>query len=250
MRAPPDASSDETVVTGPNTGRLGVSEALRRFVEEMPYERRSILDFMIVAARGIPAGARLADVGAGDAPYRELFGHVDYVTIDWEQSPHEGAHSVDIVASADAIPVEDEAFDAALCTQVLEHVPDPLKVVRELRRILRPAGRLYLTAPLAWELHELPYDFYRYTSEGLRHLLDAAGFTPIAIEPRNDCFTTLAQLMLNARHVMGSAPDGLDERRRAAAEALAALAEQVAELGPLDASHTFPLGYTAIAEPS
>jgi SAM-dependent methyltransferase len=233
-----------------NTGRLGVSEALRQFVEEMPYERRSILDFMIVAARATQAGARLADVGAGDAPYRELFAHVDYVTIDWEQSPHEGVQTLDIVASADSIPVEDAAFDAVLCTQVLEHVPDPLAVVRELRRIVRPSGRLYLTAPLTWELHELPYDFYRYTSEGLRHLLEQAGFTPVAIEPRNDCFTTLAQLMLNARHVMGSAPDGLDARRVAAADLLAELATEVAALAPLDASRSFPLGYTAIAEPS
>jgi SAM-dependent methyltransferase len=237
-------------MAGLNTGRLGVSEALRQFVEEMPYERRSILDFMIVAARATAAGARLADVGAGDAPYRELFGHVDYVTTDWEQSPHEGVQSLDIFASADSIPVDDAAFDAVLCTQVLEHVPDPLAVVRELRRILRPSGRLYLTAPLTWELHELPYDFYRYTSEGLRHLLEQAGFTPVAIEPRNDCFTTLAQLMLNARHVMGSAPDGLDARRVAAADLLAELAGEVAALAPLDASRSFPLGYTAIAEPS
>jgi SAM-dependent methyltransferase len=230
-----------------DTGRLGLSERLRTFVEEMPYERRSILDLMMKAAREIPPGARLADVGAGDSPYRELFVHTDYVAIDWAQSPHEGARQVEIEASADAIPVADGAFDAVLSTQVLEHVPDPAAVVRELHRILRAGGHAYLTVPLVWELHELPHDYFRYTEPGLRHLLESAGFEVLGVAPRNDCFTTLAQLMLNVRHAAGSAPDGLDERREAAAKLLTELAEQVAQLAPLDAQRILPLGYAATA---
>jgi SAM-dependent methyltransferase len=230
-----------------DTGRLGVSERLRLFIDEMPYERRPILDFVMRAAREIPAGGRVADVGAGDSPYRELFGHTDYVAIDWSQSPHEGAHEVDIDASAAKIPVAAGAFDAALSTQVLEHVPDPAAVLGELHRIVKPGGRVFLTVPLVWELHELPHDYYRYTQLGLTHLLRSAGFADVAVEPRNDCFTTLAQLMINVGDGMGRAPDGLDERREAAAELLAELAGQVAELAPLEARRIFPLGYSATA---
>jgi SAM-dependent methyltransferase len=229
------------------TGSLGVSESLRKFTAEFPYERESILAFVMKAAKQIPAGARVADVGAGDAPFRELFAHAQYATLDWSESVHEGARSSDIVASADSIPVRDGAFDAVIFTQVLEHVPEPAGVMSELYRILAQGGTLYLTAPLVWELHELPHDYYRYTSEGLRHLLDSAGFSSIEIEPRNDCFTTLAQLMLNARWAMGAAPDGLDERRVAARELLTELAERLAELAPLDAERVMPLGYSAIA---
>ncbi|HEX3279172.1 MAG TPA: methyltransferase domain-containing protein [Thermoleophilaceae bacterium] len=227
------------------TGALGLSESLRKFVAEFPYERESILAFVMRAAQATPTGARVADVGAGDAPFRELFAHTQYATLDWTESVHEGARSSDIVASADSIPVRDGAFDAVLFTQVLEHVPEPSGVMSELHRILAHGGTLYLTAPLVWELHELPHDYYRYTSEGLRHLLEGAGFTSIEIEPRNDCFTTLAQLMLNARWAMGSAPDGLDERRGAARELLEELAEQLAQLAPLDAERVLPLGYAA-----
>jgi SAM-dependent methyltransferase len=230
---------------GATLGRLGISEALREFVAEAPYERRSILDFVMRAARELPPGARVADVGSGDAPFRELFDHADYTTVDWEHSPHEGAEGVDIVASADSIPVRDGTFDAALLTQVLEHVPEPATVMAELNRILRAGGRVYVTAPLAWELHELPYDYYRYTAEGLRHLMEGAGFRELSIEPRNDCFATLAQLMHNVSHAMGRAPDGLDERREEAAKHLSELADRVAELGPLDAAGEFPLGYAA-----
>lgn len=228
------------------TGRLGVSESLRRFVAEMEYERRPILDFMLRAARETPPGASVVDVGAGDSPYRELFEHASYTATDWEHSPHEGVRATDIVASAESIPVADESFDVVLLTQVLEHVPEPPAVVSELHRILRAGGRLYLTAPLVWELHELPHDYYRYTAPGLRHLMEAAGFTDVAIEPRTDCFTTLAQLMLNVGHAMGRAPDGLDDRREQARELLAELAGQVADLAPLDTDRVLPLGYVAV----
>lgn len=228
-----------------STGRLGVSEELRAFVEEAPFERRPILDFLRRAAREVRPGSRVLDVGAGEAPYRELFAHADYVTVDWEHSAHE-LSEVDIVAPADALPLDDRTFDAVLLTQVLEHVPEPQRLLAEQLRVLQPAGRLYLTAPLVWELHELPHDYYRYTSVGLRHLLEAAGFEDVAVEARNDCFSTLAQLMYNAGHVMGRAPDGLDDRRDAAARLLRDLANAIAELAPLDASRIFPLGYCAV----
>jgi SAM-dependent methyltransferase len=133
-----------------------------------------------------------------------------------------------------------------LLTQVLEHVPEPAGVLSELHRILVEGGTLYLTVPLVWELHELPHDYYRYTSEGLRHLLESAGFTSVEVQPRNDCFTTLAQLMQNVRWAMGRAPDGLDERRVAAGDLLGELADQVAQLAPLDAARILPLGYSAV----
>lgn len=233
----------------PETNALrGRSEALREFVAEAPFERASILEFLAQAARELPPGARVADVGAGEAPYRELFDHVEYVTVDWADTEHEGpAGGVDIVAAADDLPLESGSFDAVLLTQVLEHVAEPARVLGELHRILRDGGRLYLTAPLVWELHELPHDYYRYTESGLRHLLAGAGFAEIDVEPRNDCFTTLAQLMRNLASVMGDPDDELREQRARAGEALAELSDAVAALAPLDHDRRLPLGYQARA---
>lgn len=231
----------------PPSGRQGVSEALRRFTEELPYERRPILDFVIRVARGTAPGTRVLDVGAGDSPYRELFEHTDYVTNDWGESAHAGARLVDLLAPADALPVANESFGLVLCTQVLEHVPDPGAVLAECRRVLRPGGTLSLTVPLLWELHELPYDFYRYTEPGLAHLLATAGFDEIEIVPRGDAFTAMAQLLDNARWAMGSAPDGLDASRIEARDVLSALSRQLARLAPLDVNLTMPLGYCALA---
>src|SRR5690606_22527663 len=144
-----------------------------------------------------------------------------------EHSVHPGARAVDHVGPAHDLPVPDGAYDAVLCTQVLEHVPNPAEVLAELYRVLRPGGRVYLTVPLTWELHELPFDFFRYTAPGLERLFTDAGFVAPEIRPRNDCFATIAQLMRNLRFSLGSYPDGRDPQRVEALRALTAMAEQV-----------------------
>ena len=226
-------------------GQRGISEALRRFTVEMPYERGPILDFVIEVAAATPSGTRVLDVGAGDAPYRELFAHTEYVTNDWAGSEHPGARSADVIASADTLPLADASFELILCTQVLEHVPEPSDVLRECFRVLRPGGRIALTVPLLWEQHEMPYDFYRYTESGLRHQLEKAGFAELEIKPRSDGFTAVAQLLTNLGWAMGDAQDGLTAARIEAREVLAAAAKEIARLAPLDAARIMPLGYTA-----
>lgn len=228
-------------------GTRGVSERLRGFVSEAPYERGPIFEFVAAAAAATEPGARVLDVGAGSAPYRELFEHTDYKTSDWDQSVHIDDERPDVTAPADALPMEDRSFDVVLSTQVLEHVPDPARVLSELLRVLVDGGRLFLTVPLVWELHEMPHDYYRYTPPALERLLAGAGFADVEISPRNDCFTTIAQLLLNVRWVMGRRADGLDDRREEAAAVLEQLAEQVARLAPLDARWDMPLGFTVSA---
>jgi len=228
-------------------GARGLSERLRKFVAEAPYERQPIFEFVAAAAESTAPGARVLDVGAGSAPYRELFEHAEYATADWEQSVHVEGEPPDITGPADAIPVEDQSVDVVLNTQVLEHVPEPGRVLTEFHRVLVDGGRLFLTVPLVGELHELPHDYYRYTPSALAHLLGGAGFAEVEVTPRNDCFTTLAQLLLNARWIMGRRADGLDDRREEAAAVLEELAEQVARLAPLDVRWELPLGFTVSA---
>jgi hypothetical protein len=224
-----------------------VSEELLRFTAELPHERDSLLQFALRVATELPAGSRLIDVGAGNSPYRELFDHLQYESTDWEHSVHPGARAVDHVGAAHDLPVPDGAYDAVLCTQVLEHVPNPDAVIDELYRVLRPGGRLYLTVPLAWELHEMPFDFYRYTPHGLATILSGAGFTELDIRPRNDCFRTLAQLLQNVGSTMGRYPDGRDPQRAQAQSLLGAMAATVASFSDLDARGIFPLGYSIVA---
>jgi SAM-dependent methyltransferase len=220
----------------------GRSERLRRFVQEAPLERTSIFEFVLSQSRALAPGARVLDVGAGDAPYRELFDAQRYMTLDHSETPHTGR--VDIMGAADSIPVDDASFDAVVCTQVLEHVAEPERALAEFFRVLVPGGLLLATVPFVWEEHELPHDYFRYTSQGIHHLVCRAGFVEVEVRPRTDCFTTIAQLLRNAAWAAGDAPDGLGPLRGEAREVLSELANVLATLAPLDVEMKLPLGYT------
>ena len=227
----------------PYTPGVVASPRLQAFVEESRIERRSILAFAQQAAQETPRGSSVLDAGAGSAPYRELFGHCDYVAVDWPGSPHLDQGNVDILASLEALPLPDASFDAVLSTQVLEHVPEPATVLRELRRVLVPEGTLWLTVPFVWELHEEPHDYFRFTVHGLRHLLETTGFADIEVAPRTGFFSTLAVLTRNCPQIIGSRHDGRQLRRRVAAWRLRRLSRRLERLDGLDVRRALPLGY-------
>lgn len=81
---------------------------------------------------------------------------------------------IDIVADIQNMPgVPDESYDSIICTQVLEHVPNPFLAINELHRVLKPGGRLFLTVPFLNNLHMVPHDYWRFTEFTLRELLQA-----------------------------------------------------------------------------
>lgn len=150
------------------------------------------------AAR-VPAGSKVLDVGAGSAPYRGLFAHCEYTTQDFaqlrsDQLRHGGYAAIDVVSEANAIPVPDASFDAVICTEVLEHVSDPIAVVREFGRIVTPGGRLILTAPLGSGIHQEPYHFYGgYTPYWYQRFLQEAGFSSIIVTANAGTLRHVAQ---------------------------------------------------------
>jgi SAM-dependent methyltransferase len=93
---------------------------------------------------------------------------------------HVDAHAPSVSVRADFamdLPFRDRAFDAAICSEVLEHVPDDRRVIREMARVLKPGGRAIVTVPFAFRYHPDPADFRRYTPAGLREALEREGFT-------------------------------------------------------------------------
>jgi SAM-dependent methyltransferase len=138
--------------------------------------------FLARAAESVEPGHLVLDAGAGQAPYRDLFEHARYETADFLAVKGKKYTEPDYVCDLAAIPVEGDRFDHVLLTQVLEHIPEPQKVLAELHRVMKPGATLWLTAPLFYAEHEKPYDFFRYTQFGLRHLLQGAGFEVRAVE--------------------------------------------------------------------
>jgi SAM-dependent methyltransferase len=142
------------------------------------------------------AGAVL-DFGCGTGPYRGLLtSATKYTGLEYD-SPHNRQHKqADIFYDGITIPLEDGSMDNVLSTQTIEHVSNPDRIVAEWRRILRPGGKLLLTAPFMGPEHEMPYDFQRYTTNGLRNLLEENGFEVLAQERLLCDCRALAQLFL------------------------------------------------------
>ena len=117
----------------------------------------------------------LLDVGCGSQPYRRLFNVSRYVGLDIESERARSLKKADDFYDGNRFPYHDDTFDAVLCNQVLEHVFNPDDFVREICRVLKTDGKLLLTVPFVWDEHEQPYDFARYSSFGLKALLERNG---------------------------------------------------------------------------
>ena len=143
-------------------------------------------------------------------------------------------------------PVGDAAFASVVCSQVLEHVPDPWAAVAEMARVLRPGGTLILSVPHLSMLHEVPHDYWRFTCFGLAQLLERAGMQVVSITPT-------AGVLAFAGHLLSLAwmltAGSLPRFRRAAWKVNAALLIKL--LGRLDrkfgAAEILPCDYVAVA---
>jgi SAM-dependent methyltransferase len=113
---------------------------------------------------------RILDVGCGNQPYRHLFDG-SYTGLDVVPG-----RRPDVVGTATDLPLRTASCDGVLCLEVIEHVEDFERVIREIHRVLRPGGRLLLSAPMSWGLHYEPHDYWRFTPHGLRALMRRGGF--------------------------------------------------------------------------
>ena len=139
---------------------------------------------------------RSIDIGCGAAPYRKVLSrYVDqYLAVDHNYTKDGVLGRPDILATAYAIPVQENSFDSAICTAVLEHLEEPERALRESYRILKPGGAVIYTVPFIWHLHEEPRDFYRFTKYGLTYLFGKAGFEIVELQALSGFWVTFGQL--------------------------------------------------------
>jgi SAM-dependent methyltransferase len=162
-----------------------------------------LLNPFYFARRGLRAGlgeflpqltGEVLDVGCGRQPYRHLVPAARYVGVDVDTPVTRALGVAELYYDGRKLPVADAAFDAVLCSQVLEHVFTPDGFLREIHRVLRPGGRLLLATPFTWDEHEQPHDFARYSSFGLRALLEQNGFEVVVQRKTCADFRALVQL--------------------------------------------------------
>lgn len=191
-------------------------------------------------------GGKLLDVGCGQMPYRELMLSLNqninqYVGLDLQSSSVHDVSIADLHWDGETIPAEDNSFDSAMATEVLEHSFYPKKTLQEIQRVLKPGAVFFFTVPFVWPLHEVPYDAYRYTPFSLKLQLEEAGFENIVVKPTGGWHASFAQML-----ALWIQESGLKRRNRKWATKIALmLIPRLLKMDKKDSSftpHFMPLG--------
>lgn len=162
-----------------------------------PFHHR-IKAFVQEAAQEVKEDSWVLDAGAGEGIYRDYFSRTHYLALDngigdksWDYS------GLGLLADLSSLPFKDKTFHIALSIVVLEHLPEPQKALRELFRVLKSPGKLYIALPQSWELHQRPYDYHRFTCYGLENLLLGSGFVLEHLEPIGGYFWYLGRRLIH-----------------------------------------------------
>jgi len=145
------------------------------FVNPFFFIRRAL--FLNIKSMAPELSGKLLDFGCGRKPYEQLFTVDQYIGIDLEETGHEHTLSkVDVYYDGQTIPFPDEHFDSIFCSEVFEHIFNLNEILIEIKRVLKKEGKILITVPFCWHEHEVPYDFGRYTSFGIKSILEKNGF--------------------------------------------------------------------------
>lgn len=148
--------------------------------------------FLEAALKSIGKKEKLLDLGCGNKPYKTLYAQYcnASVGIDVPSTLHQ-KNNIDMIYDGEKIPFDNETFDIVLSTEVLEHVCEPKDFLKEIHRVLKPNGTAIITVPFLVPLHEIPYDYYRYTFYGLQYLLSQTNFNIVSIQTFAEYFGVL-----------------------------------------------------------
>lgn len=168
--------------------------------QDLYWIRNSILSALKDAAPRFHG--HFLDIGCGVQPYRAMLtaapsriSHYTGMDLAAQQVKTYAGVPPDIVWDGRTIPLDAASVDSAMATEVLEHCPDPLAVLRESHRVIKPGGMLFLTVPFLWPLHDVPYDEHRYTPFALERLLKDACFTQVEVKGLGGWDASLGQML-------------------------------------------------------
>jgi ubiquinone/menaquinone biosynthesis C-methylase UbiE len=154
-------------------------------------------DFVEKYATNIPNGSKVLDVSSGSKPYQKYFKHCNYTSHEFNGNSNitdvfrkeTGEKQHDIYSPIDAIPMPDNEYDFIICTEVFEHIPEPIKAMGEFVRLCKSGGNILITAPFTSGIHQEPYHFYGgFSPFFYNYLKDKYELDIIAFKSQGDIF--------------------------------------------------------------
>lgn len=163
--------------------------------------RQGLYEFLNPEFSGIRTNERVLTIGAGgevnellDEYCRRNRFQVVSFDIDEEKNP-------DILGDLCTYPFDGEPFDTVVMCEVLEHLHSPHLGIDNVYKALKPGGRLILTTPFIFPIHDRPYDYFRFTKYGLEHLLSA--FKDVTITEKNSALESIDVLWMRLNKIKG-----------------------------------------------
>jgi len=141
---------------------------------------------------------KMMDIGCGSKPYKELISVNEYIGVDFQGEGHSHENEeIDVFYDGKTIPFENDTFDSVLSSEVFEHVFNLSELLCEINRVMKTDANLVITCPFIIAEHEAPNDFARYTSFGIKHLLNTHGFEIIYYKKIGTSIESIMQVFLS-----------------------------------------------------
>lgn len=171
-----------------NPGFLGL------FINPFYFARKGL--YQDVSSLVSQLNGKLLDVGCGTKPYEKICDNVNkYIGLEIDDEGNRNHSFADIFYDGETIPFEDKEFNSILSNQVFEHVFNPNQFLQEINRVTKNEGVFLITVPFVWDEHEQPYDYARYSSFGLKHILKENGFEIVEHKKSNNGVEVIFQLI-------------------------------------------------------
>ncbi len=136
------------------------------------------------------------DIGSGDSDHGSLLAEgCTLIRLDYPATNRRYRRRPDVYGDARCLPVVSSGVDTVLLLEVIEHVPEYARILLECRRVLKPGGRIHLSVPFLYPIHDAPHDYHRFTRYGLCHELESAGFRVLELIQHGNSFVTALQMM-------------------------------------------------------
>ena len=150
----------------------------------------------------------LLDIGCGDRPFEWVFAGraARSIGTDLKNSAYLDARPPDVHARSEQLPFRDASFDTVVGLSMITYLPEPLAVLREANRLLRPGGTLVMEFTQMVPLHDPPWDFFRYTRYGAGYLLERAGFEPVEFIPIAGLWTRVGMSVISGLNRINRGP--------------------------------------------
>ena len=163
------------------------------FINPFYFARKGLYENVKELASNIVG--KTLDVGCGSKPYQNLYKSSEYIGLEFDTPENRRIKNADFFYDGETFPFSLDEFDSVVANEVFEHVFNPDNFLDEIHRILKKDGKLIMTLPFVWDEHEQPIDYARYSSFGIKSILEKHGFEILEQRKTVDDIRVIFQLI-------------------------------------------------------